>query len=105
MTKVSEKCPLDRDLLVRDDCFILDNGANGKIFVWKGERRLLQSPSRTSSRTQEAPHIVNSEEDSQVCHYMNDCRLFAEPPAGINRDGIWLVFDEVTRALMILAMH
>ncbi|CAL8377588.1 unnamed protein product [Boreogadus saida] len=36
MTKVSEKCPLDRDLLVRDDCFILDNGANGKIFVWKG---------------------------------------------------------------------
>lgn len=39
MTKVSEKCPLDRDLLVRDDCFILDNGANGKIFVWKGESR------------------------------------------------------------------
>ncbi|KAJ3585723.1 hypothetical protein NHX12_014442 [Muraenolepis orangiensis] len=36
MTKVSEKCPLGRDLLVRDDCFILDNGANGKIFVWKG---------------------------------------------------------------------
>ncbi|XP_036404528.1 capping protein (actin filament), gelsolin-like b [Megalops cyprinoides] len=36
LTKVSEKSPFDKDLLVRDDCFILDNGANGKIFVWKG---------------------------------------------------------------------
>ncbi|XP_028419544.1 capping protein (actin filament), gelsolin-like b isoform X3 [Perca flavescens] len=36
MTKVSEKSPFAMDLLVRDDCFILDNGANGKIFVWKG---------------------------------------------------------------------
>lgn len=37
MTKVSEKSPFAQELLVRDDCFILDNGANGKIFVWKGE--------------------------------------------------------------------
>ncbi|XP_030629052.1 capping protein (actin filament), gelsolin-like b isoform X2 [Chanos chanos] len=36
LTKVSEKSPFAKDLLVRDDCFILDNGANGKIFVWKG---------------------------------------------------------------------
>lgn len=36
-TKVSDKSPFAKDLLVRDDCFILDNGANGKIFVWKGE--------------------------------------------------------------------
>ncbi|GAA6069350.1 capping protein (actin filament), gelsolin-like b, partial [Tachysurus ichikawai] len=35
LTKVSEKNPFAKDLLVRDDCFILDNGANGKIFVWK----------------------------------------------------------------------
>ncbi|XP_060887105.1 capping protein (actin filament), gelsolin-like b [Labrus mixtus] len=35
-TKVSEKSPFDKELLVRDDCFILDNGANGKVFVWKG---------------------------------------------------------------------
>ncbi|KAI4808135.1 hypothetical protein KUCAC02_000203 [Chaenocephalus aceratus] len=37
MTIVSEKSPFAKDLLVRDDCFILDNGANGKIFVWKGK--------------------------------------------------------------------
>lgn len=36
MTKVSEKSPFAQELLARDDCFILDNGANGKIFVWKG---------------------------------------------------------------------
>uniref|UniRef100_A0A8C8DDE1 Macrophage-capping protein n=2 Tax=Oryzias sinensis TaxID=183150 RepID=A0A8C8DDE1_9TELE len=36
MTKISEKSPFAQELLVRDDCFILDNGANGKIFVWKG---------------------------------------------------------------------
>ncbi|XP_047242897.1 capping protein (actin filament), gelsolin-like b isoform X3 [Girardinichthys multiradiatus] len=35
-TMVSEKSPFAKELLVRDDCFILDNGANGKIFVWKG---------------------------------------------------------------------
>ncbi|TTA26188.1 Macrophage-capping protein [Bagarius yarrelli] len=35
LTKVSEKSLFAKDLLVRDDCFILDNGANGKIFIWK----------------------------------------------------------------------
>lgn len=40
-TKVSEKSPFGKEMLVRDDCFILDNGANGKIFVWKGEEILL----------------------------------------------------------------
>uniref|UniRef100_A0A674PRT1 Macrophage-capping protein n=2 Tax=Takifugu rubripes TaxID=31033 RepID=A0A674PRT1_TAKRU len=37
ITKISDKSPFGKDLLVRDDCFILDNGANGKIFVWKGK--------------------------------------------------------------------
>ncbi|KAM9827523.1 capping protein (actin filament), gelsolin-like b [Neosynchiropus ocellatus] len=36
MTQVSTKSPFAKDVLVRDDCFILDNGANGKVFVWKG---------------------------------------------------------------------
>lgn len=50
MTKVSEKSPFGKELLVRDDCFILDNGANGKIFVWKGEEVL--------------PEMQNEESDS-----------------------------------------
>ncbi|XP_077445852.1 capping protein (actin filament), gelsolin-like b isoform X2 [Stigmatopora argus] len=36
LSKVEGKSPFSKDLLLRDDCFILDNGANGKIFVWKG---------------------------------------------------------------------
>uniref|UniRef100_A0AAZ1X033 Macrophage-capping protein n=1 Tax=Oreochromis aureus TaxID=47969 RepID=A0AAZ1X033_OREAU len=35
-TKVSDKSPFAQELLIRDDCFILDNGSNGKVFVWKG---------------------------------------------------------------------
>lgn len=41
-TKVSDKSPFLQELLIRDDCFILDNGSNGKIFVWKGEELLLK---------------------------------------------------------------
>ncbi len=41
LTKVSEKSPFAKDLLARDDCFILDNGANGKIFVWKGKKNCV----------------------------------------------------------------
>lgn len=37
LTDVSAKSPFAKELLLRDDCFVLDNGANGKIFVWKGE--------------------------------------------------------------------
>ena len=44
MTKVSEKSPFAKELLVRDDCFILDNGANGKIIVWKGEEKKTPEP-------------------------------------------------------------
>ncbi|XP_061921109.1 capping protein (actin filament), gelsolin-like b isoform X1 [Entelurus aequoreus] len=38
LTKVVNKCPFAKELLLSDDCFILDNGTNGKIFVWKGSR-------------------------------------------------------------------
>ncbi|XP_077597796.1 capping protein (actin filament), gelsolin-like b isoform X2 [Stigmatopora nigra] len=36
LSKMEGKSPFSKDLLLRDDCFILDNGTNGKIFVWKG---------------------------------------------------------------------
>lgn len=52
MMKVSEKSPFAKDLLVRDDCFILDNGANGKIFVWKGH-------GANADEKQEALHMAD----------------------------------------------
>ncbi|XP_054854361.1 macrophage-capping protein [Eublepharis macularius] len=38
LTKVSDSSPFSQDQLVTDDCFILDNGQCGKIFIWKGLR-------------------------------------------------------------------
>lgn len=37
LTKMSESSPFSQDLLCTDDCFILDNGQCGKIYVWKGD--------------------------------------------------------------------
>lgn len=37
LTKVSESSPFRQDQLITDDCFILDNGQCGKIYVWKGD--------------------------------------------------------------------
>ncbi|XP_068446201.1 scinderin like a [Clinocottus analis] len=35
-TKVAEKNPFKQDMLSDSECYILDNGGNNKIFVWKG---------------------------------------------------------------------
>lgn len=36
LTKVSDSSPFAKDLLLSDDCFVLDNGKNGQVFIWKG---------------------------------------------------------------------
>ena len=36
VTMVAEKNPFSQDALQSSECFILDNGANGHIYVWKG---------------------------------------------------------------------
>lgn len=36
VTMVAEQNPFSQDALQSSECFILDNGANGLIFVWKG---------------------------------------------------------------------
>lgn len=37
LTKLCDKGLFAQELLEKDDCFILDNGSNGKIYVWKGD--------------------------------------------------------------------
>lgn len=34
---VADENPFSQAALHTDDCFILDHGTDGKIFVWKGE--------------------------------------------------------------------
>ncbi|KAG7232848.1 hypothetical protein INR49_008038 [Caranx melampygus] len=37
VTMVAEHNPFSQDALQSSECFILDNGANGNIFIWKGK--------------------------------------------------------------------
>lgn len=72
ITKISGKSPFEKDLLVRDDCFILDNGANGKIFVWKGEsQRFFFKTGAVLSSTRSSGNGANAEE-KQVAFQMAD---------------------------------
>ncbi|NWU93304.1 CAPG protein, partial [Upupa epops] len=38
LTQVATSSPFSQSLLSSDDCFVLDDGANGKVFVWKGHK-------------------------------------------------------------------
>jgi len=38
LTQVAASSPFSQSLLCSDDCFVLDNGAGGKVYVWKGAR-------------------------------------------------------------------
>ncbi|XP_041029906.1 macrophage-capping protein-like [Carcharodon carcharias] len=38
LTPVSSQNPFAREMLQSEDCFVLDNGVCGKIYVWKGRR-------------------------------------------------------------------
>lgn len=37
---VADKNPFKQDMLNQNDCYILDNGLNNNIFVWKGIKLL-----------------------------------------------------------------
>lgn len=39
---VAAENPFAQSALESGDCFILDHGSDGKIFVWKGQYRLMQ---------------------------------------------------------------
>lgn len=38
LTKVADSSPFASQLLIPDDCFVLDNGLCGKIYIWKGRK-------------------------------------------------------------------
>ncbi|XP_048784091.1 macrophage-capping protein isoform X1 [Lagopus muta] len=38
LSEVARSCPFNQSLLCPDDCFVLDTGAGGKIYVWKGRK-------------------------------------------------------------------
>ena len=36
LTKVADSSPFAPEMLIPDDCFVLDNGLCSKIYIWKG---------------------------------------------------------------------
>ncbi|XP_057243065.1 macrophage-capping protein [Malurus melanocephalus] len=38
LTQVASSSPFSQSLLCPDDCFVLDNGAGGTVYVWKGRK-------------------------------------------------------------------
>ncbi|XP_068957196.1 macrophage-capping protein isoform X3 [Petaurus breviceps papuanus] len=38
LSKMADSSPFAVELLIDDDCFVLDNGLCGKIYVWKGRK-------------------------------------------------------------------
>ncbi|PKU29835.1 macrophage-capping protein [Limosa lapponica baueri] len=38
LSQVATSSPFSQSLLCPDDCFVLDNGAGGKVYVWKGRK-------------------------------------------------------------------
>ncbi|OXB53704.1 hypothetical protein ASZ78_003277 [Callipepla squamata] len=63
LSKVAQGCPFNQSLLCSDDCFVLDTGTGGKIYVWKGckaneqERQAaLSMAEQTITRMGYSPH-------------------------------------------------
>ncbi|XP_009283888.1 PREDICTED: LOW QUALITY PROTEIN: macrophage-capping protein [Aptenodytes forsteri] len=48
LTQVAASSPFSQSLLCSDDCFVLDNGASGKVYVWKGRKANEQEAGRPS---------------------------------------------------------
>ncbi|XP_072213214.1 macrophage-capping protein [Excalfactoria chinensis] len=38
LSEVARGCPFNQSLLCPDDCFVLDAGSGGKVYVWKGRK-------------------------------------------------------------------
>ncbi|XP_013883599.1 gelsolin [Austrofundulus limnaeus] len=63
VTLVAEQNPFSQDALESGECFILDNGANGRIFVWKGQeandeerKAVLQGAEKFIQQMKYPPH-------------------------------------------------
>lgn len=39
-TEVAPSSPFKQEMLSLDDCYILDNGKDGNMFVWKGDEKV-----------------------------------------------------------------
>lgn len=51
VSRVAESSPFKQAMLSPEECYIVDNGSDGSIFVWKGVNLLLDLCSKAASDT------------------------------------------------------
>ncbi|KAM9358344.1 scinderin like a [Symphorus nematophorus] len=63
-TVVAEKNPFKQDMLNQNDCYILDNGVDNKIFVWKGKNA---NPDERKAAATAAEKFIKQKNYSKKC--------------------------------------
>ncbi|XP_070764333.1 scinderin like a [Enoplosus armatus] len=65
-TKVADKNPFQQDMLSQSECYILDNGGDNKIFIWKGKNANADERKAASFAAQKFIKDKNYSENTQV---------------------------------------
>ncbi|XP_070689510.1 gelsolin-like [Pempheris klunzingeri] len=66
VTVVAEQNPFSQDALQSSECFILDNGANGHIFVWKGKDANIEERHAVLKSAEQFIQKMNYPKQTQV---------------------------------------
>nr|XP_043883030.1 gelsolin-like [Solea senegalensis] len=66
VTMVADQSPFSQDALHSSECFILDNGAGGQVFVWKGKDANTEERHAVLKNAQQFIHKMNYPEYTQV---------------------------------------
>lgn len=66
VTMVAEENPFAQDALQSSECFILDNGASGHIFVWKGKDANTEERHAVLKTSEQFIHKMNYPSHTQV---------------------------------------
>ncbi|XP_047447661.1 gelsolin-like isoform X2 [Mugil cephalus] len=73
VTMVAEESPFSQDALQSSDCFLLDNGTNGHIFIWKG---------KDANREERQAVLNNSEKFIELKNYPAHTQVQVLPEHG-----------------------
>ncbi|XP_077418065.1 gelsolin-like isoform X2 [Vanacampus margaritifer] len=66
VTVVGESSPFSQNALLSSDCFILDNGSNGRIYVWKGKAANAEERLAVLELSEHFIHKMNYPAHTQV---------------------------------------
>ena len=80
LTKVADSSPFASELLIPDDCFVLDNGLCGKIYIWKGTCGPTVWPEGTAAALNPAGSAIGNLSRSLSQNFKGLFRPWLGPP-------------------------